>query len=110
MSQSASGARGKSGALRLFLPVELYKSTRRKRLNLYRCLLTPNAGPTWTSSNDATVLIKILLQRGIPLHLAYDNVIWWKTHNVRLFTIYWHKRCSSSYILLRLRNVRHRRV
>ena len=54
----------------LFLRIELYKSTRLKRLNLYSCVLTPNAGPTWTSSNDATALIKILLQRGIPLHLA----------------------------------------
>ena len=40
--------------LRLFPPINMYKSTRRERLNLYRCVLTPDAWPTWTSSNGAT--------------------------------------------------------
>ena len=40
--------------LRSFLPIDLYKSTRRERLNLYRCVLTLDAWSTWTLSNDAT--------------------------------------------------------
>jgi len=51
VSQSTSRAKGKSANVRSFLPIDLYKSTRRERLNLYRCVPTPNAWPTWTSSN-----------------------------------------------------------
>jgi hypothetical protein len=53
-SQSASGTRGKSTCLRAFLPIDLYKNTRRERLNLYRPVRTPDTWPTWASINDAT--------------------------------------------------------
>lgn len=53
LSQLLEAAENDVG-LRLFPPINMYKSTRRERLNLYRCVLTPDAWPTWTSSNDAT--------------------------------------------------------
>jgi hypothetical protein len=40
--------------LRSFLPIDLYKSTRREWLNLYRYLLTPDAWLTRVSGDDAT--------------------------------------------------------
>jgi len=45
---------GKCACLRSFLQIDLYKSTRRERLNLYRSVLTPDAWPIWTLNNDAT--------------------------------------------------------
>jgi hypothetical protein len=56
--------------------INLHKSTRRKRLNLYRHILTLCAYPTGTSSKGATALIKTLSQRGIPLLFSQEGVIW----------------------------------
>jgi hypothetical protein len=60
-------------SLRSFPPINLYKSTRRERLNLYGCPLTPDAYHARTSSKDATAKIetrKTQSQRGIALFLG----------------------------------------
>ena len=70
VSQSASETRGKGMCLRSFLPIDLYKSTRRERLNLYRSVLTPAHGPPGPCVMMRLSLMKILSQRGIPLLLG----------------------------------------
>lgn len=68
--QISEWSQEKTACLRAFLPIIMYKRTRRERLNLYRYVLTPDAWPTWTSSHDATAFMKILSQRGISLLLG----------------------------------------
>lgn len=70
---------GKYARIRSFPPINLYKSTRRERLNLYRCAFTPAPTPTWISSTDATAQIEIRKtqsQCGIALLLGEEDIIW----------------------------------
>ncbi|MEO6554655.1 MAG: hypothetical protein ABIO96_08945 [Nitrospiraceae bacterium] len=65
--EDVRSAEEKDTGLRSFLPIDLYKSTRRKRLNLYRYLRTPDADPTSSRARKLPHSFKTLLQRGIQL-------------------------------------------
>jgi hypothetical protein len=74
--EDVRSAEEKGTGLRSFFPIDLYKNTRRKRLNLYRYMRTPYADPTSGRARKQPHPFKILLWRGIPLLLGYEDVIW----------------------------------
>jgi hypothetical protein len=91
---------GKNAGLRSFLPIDLYKNTRRERLNLYGRAGTPDTWPTWTSINVATAtqentatarhptasrLRRRHLARG-PQRAAFRNILAQKVHMIVQFS------------------------
>jgi len=84
----------KGACLRSFLPIGLYKSTRRERLNLYRSVLTQDAWPTRVSGDDATATHENTVTARHPTasRLGRCHLVMRPTR-CGISTIYWHKRC-----------------
>ena len=85
----------KGACLQSFLPIGLYKSTRRERLNLYRCMLTQDAWPTRVSGDDATATHENTVTARHPTasRLGRCHLVMRPTR-CGISTIYWHKRCT----------------
>ena len=89
---------GKSAGLRLFLPINLYKSTRRERQNLYRCVLAPDEWPTRAASDDATApTLKYCRSAASHCFQAKKTLSDERPTTCGLFAIKWHKRCTWLY-------------
>jgi hypothetical protein len=91
---------GNSAGLRSFLPIDLYKNTRRERLNLYSRAGTPDRWTTWTSITVATATQENTatarhpaasrLRRhhlvGGPQRAAFRNILAQKVHMIVQFS------------------------